>query len=659
MLNRWNFLKTGFYEGINFGTSDNRTFTVDTAPPGPPILAVPAPNLVLPTNTPTVVWVAPAGEPVEDYRLQVTSGGSFNPHLDIDVLLSGDSTQFQVPAGDALADAIYQWRVIARDRAVNTASSQTQNFTVDTPPPDPPVLVLPGSGDLTNDNTPFFEWTSSSGDVAVYLLRVTSGDINTGPFDIDKPIAAPTSSDPTVTPLNDATYRWRVTASDALGNTASSVTRTFTVDITAPGVPLPVSPLDNAFLNDNTPLFEWEPVAGDVFDYVLHVTSGDIIVGPFGIYVVIPAAGIPGTGHQTVTPLNDGLYRWQVIARDQAGNPQPYGIRTFTIDIVAPDAPVLLAPADNAILTTRTPFFDWDDSPTPADVAEYRLQVTSGGSFDQPLDMDVVIIGTPPATEFQTLTGDALADSTYGWRVIAFDRTGNTAISVAHSFTISRPPLFAETSLVQSLDADGVAVLVVRVDEVVDTTGDSFTLLGGIGRYEAEVTFDDVCMVMLEVRGVASFVAPQHTTVGGRLLITADQVTGAPQAPLILAKLVVRLTGDATTPCGVSLTRLRIFEALGNGGDPIPERDIPSKSHLRGDASGNGVVNSFDALVILQFVVGMPLRQPAGEGPGKLMPIEAASVFQDGVSGDSVSAFDALAIQQFLVELRDSRFLLK
>ena len=540
---RWQVIARDL-DALNTATSDSRTFTVDDTPPGQPIPAFPV-NVVLPTNTPNFIWVATGVEPVDEYRLQVTSGGSFNPPLDIEVLLSGDTTQFEVPTGDALADAVYQWRVIAGDAALNTASSITQSFTVDTTPPDPPALLLPGSGDLINDNTPFFQWASSPGDVAVFFLKVTSGDINTGPFDIDKPIAAPTTSDQTFTPLNDATYRWRVIASDLVGNTSDSGVRTFTidttppapapvlgtpangvsindntpffawspptgaetyllqvtsggsfnppldieavidhpgtghqtasplndalyqwrviardqllnaapsavstftVDTTPPGVPSLVSPQDNAFLNDNTPFFDWTPVTGDVFDYLLHVTSGDINAGPFDIEVPVLAAGIPGTGHQAIAPLNDGVYQWQVIARDQVGNPQPYGIRTFTVDTIPPSpAPSLVQPASGDVSNDTNPSFQW--TPSAGGVFDYLLQVTSGDINAGPFDIDIVVIH--PGTSHQT--GAPLTEAPYQWRVTARDRAGNPAPSLAGLFEVD-------------LTRPGQSVLVLPVD---------------------------------------------------------------------------------------------------------------------------------------------------------------------------------------------------
>ena len=160
--------------------------------------------------------------------LQVSSGDIDRGPFDIEVVITGDATEFQIPTGDALGDAVYQWRVIARDRALNTSSSVTRIFTVDTLAPGAPALVTPLDAPVRESfldtRSPFLKWAPSTGDVFDYRLQVTSGDINTGPFDVDKEILDPTTGDLVV--LNgDGTYQWRVIARDLALNTASSVVR--------------------------------------------------------------------------------------------------------------------------------------------------------------------------------------------------------------------------------------------------------------------------------------------------------------------------------------------------------------------------------------------------------------------------------------------------
>ena len=162
----------------------------------------------------------------------------------------------------------------------------------------------------------------------VYRLLVTSGDIINGPFAIDKEIPH-TAGQPTFQfqtsadlALADDGYQWRVVARDKAvpPNTASSLTRTFIVDTLEPGKPTLVAPADNVVINDTTPFFDWAGSAGDVFDYVLLVTSGDTV----SLRVTV---NHPTTQFQTPVglALADGEYRWRVIARDRALNVKHLG----------------------------------------------------------------------------------------------------------------------------------------------------------------------------------------------------------------------------------------------------------------------------------------------------------------------------------------------
>ena len=99
---------------------------------------------------------------------------------------------------------------------------------------------------------------------------------------------------------------------------------------------------------------------------------------------------------------------------------------------VALTAPILVSPADNALLATSTPAFDWQ--PSSGDVLDYRLQVVASGDdvTAGPFTLDLAISGD--TTQFQT-TGD-LADGTYAWRVVTRDTSLNTAASVTRTFIV-------------------------------------------------------------------------------------------------------------------------------------------------------------------------------------------------------------------------------
>ena len=412
------------------------TFTVDATAPDAPALVAPNANEFLNTSTPLFDWAVSSGN-VFGYRLQVTTGDIKAGPYAIEVVLTGDITQFQVPAGKALADATYKWRVIARDRATNTASSVTRIFTVDTLTPAPPALRAPADQALLDTRTVDFQWdvSTTSGDVANYRLQVASnGDVGfTSPL-VDRLIPDPAATGDRVTLASDGNFRWRVRAIDRAGNEApltSLEVRTFIADTTPPGVPALAFPVNGQVLNRaavvsggiRSVVFAWQASTGDVVKYRLQVTTGDIKTGSFAINVEIP--------HPTTTfsrDLADGAYSWRVTAIDKATNTAPSVTRTFVVDTTPPTAPGLVRPGTGDFVTTTSVLFDWNAS--SGDVVDYLVRVVvSGGNIETgPFIIEIPVRGT----EF---TGD-LQDGPYQYQVIARDRALNLAPSVVRPFTV-------------------------------------------------------------------------------------------------------------------------------------------------------------------------------------------------------------------------------
>ena len=369
-----------------------------------------------------------------DYQLQIGVLGVVNFDTGPFVINVGEITETQFQTAVPLLDGLYQWRVTARDAAQNTASSSPQFLNVDTLPPAPaPTLLSPGDGGSVGD-LPFFEWTQSGAGVLDYLLQVTSGDSFNPHVDIEVIIAHPNTSHQATTPLAEAGYKWRVVARDDALNTAESLTQTFTVDITPPGVPVLISPLDNAFLDNKQVFFDWDaPSVDGVVDYQLQVVeSADPFTVPFLVIDQLVTA-TEFTGDLNAQP--DGVFKWRVLARDAALNTASSLTRTFTLDTVPPSpAPTLLFPEDGDSINEVTPFFEW--TPSGAGVFDYLLQVTSGDTFNPHVDIEEVI--AHPGTGHQATT--PLAEAEYQWRVIARDRALNPASSLIQLFTVDITP---------------------------------------------------------------------------------------------------------------------------------------------------------------------------------------------------------------------------
>ena len=320
-------------QALNTASSVIRTFTVDTLLPGAPVLVAPLDNALVNTSTPAFDWNASTGNPF-GYQIQITSGDIGNGPYDINEVITGDITQFQVLIGDALSDVLYRWRVIARDQALNTASSVVRTFTVDTIPPFAPVLVAPPDNAFLSNRTPTLDWNPASGDVNDYRLVVASGDINTGTIVLDVVITGDTTEFQPTGDLADALYQWRVIARDAALNTALSVTRTFTVDTKTPGAPLLVSPANAAIVDPPVFLFSWQAATGDVFDYRIQIVTGDTFQNVFVLDKVVAS-----TSAFEFLSLVDTTYRWRVLARDRALNTAASVSRTFIVDTLAPTVP--------------------------------------------------------------------------------------------------------------------------------------------------------------------------------------------------------------------------------------------------------------------------------------------------------------------------------
>ncbi len=440
-------------KALNTGASGVRTFTIDTRPSAAPILLTPPDDAFLNITTPLFTWAAPAGDPF-DYLLQVVSGDISTGAIVLDVAVPHPTTQFQTTGG--LANGRHQWRVIARDLALNTASSVVSTFTVDTVAPAAPALVAPPDLALLNVSVPLFVWepSPSTGDVIDYLLQVAKGNVTTGSIVLEVVVTHPTTQFQATGDLAEGRHEWRVIARDRALNTASSLARTFTVDTVAPFGPPLVAPPDQAFLNVTTPLFDWEPSpsTGDVFDYLLQVASGDINTEAIVLEVEVLH---PTTQFLSTGDLGDRRYEWRVIARDKVLNTASSVVRTFTVDTVAPIAPALVAPAEGAFLNTDTPIFAWKPSPSTADRFGYRLQVVSGDGFATgSIALDVVLTGD--VTQFQVPTGDALADAPYKWRVVVRDKALNTAASSVGNFKVDTLAPFAPTGLERTGDLESL-----------------------------------------------------------------------------------------------------------------------------------------------------------------------------------------------------------
>jgi hypothetical protein len=212
-------------------STSTRSFSIDAAPPTPFGLVTPDDRAEIPTARPALSWEAASdsGSGLSKYQVFIDgtqSGNDIPPNV----------TTYTPPSGLTRGD--HTWYVIAVDQVGNARSSATRSFTVDATPPAAFALVAPGDGAKLSDPKPTLSWasTSDSGSgVASYQVYI-DGNPAGGELSATKTDYTPANG------LSEGDHIWRVVATDQLGNSRSTTSRTFTIDTASPQALLQVAP---------------------------------------------------------------------------------------------------------------------------------------------------------------------------------------------------------------------------------------------------------------------------------------------------------------------------------------------------------------------------------------------------------------------------------
>jgi len=399
--------------------SNTNTFTVDTTSPAAPVVLMPADGSVTNDNTPTYSGTAEGGSTVTIFVNGASVGTT--------TATAGGNWSF-TPA-TVLADGTYTVRATATDLAGNTSpNSNTNTFTVDTVAPAAPVVLTPADGTVTSDNTPTYSGTAEGGSTVVVIVDGTP--VGTATAD-----ASGAWSFTPIVALADGPHTVRATATDAAGNTSlSSNTNAFTVDTLAPAAPVVLAPADGSVTSDNTPTYSGTAEAGSTVNiFVDGASVGTTTANAAGAWSFTPT-----------TALADGQHTVRATATDAAGNTSANSnTNTFTVDTTPPAAPVVLTPADGAVITDNTPAY--------SGTAEAGVTVT------------IIVDGASVGTTTADATGawsftptTALADGQHTVRATATDTVGNTSPSSnTNTFMVDTA---APAAPVVLTPADGVTI---------------------------------------------------------------------------------------------------------------------------------------------------------------------------------------------------------
>lgn len=444
------------------------TLTIDTTPPGAPVIVnalgnvatVPTTLISGSSTQSTIPVFSGSGEP--GTTIKIYDNGNPVAIGTITVPAGGDWT---FTPGSALGQGPHVLTAVATDAAGNTGlPSASFTLTVDTVNPGTPGIPIvtddkaPILGNVadsgsTNDTTPTFSGTGTAGDTITIYNNATD-KLGTTIVRADG-----SWSFTPETPLGQATYKVTIVETDPAGNNSlPSGILTFTIDTTPPTAPTINSAEDdvgefkgtlstNAVTDDNTPEFKGTGTAGDT----ITLYNGATVIG---------SAVIDGTGNWSVTPsspLANGIYNLTAVQSDAAGNPSgSSNTFTLTVNTTLLTAPVVTEIVDDvAPITTPLVNLSFTDDTTPTlkgtGTVGSTVSIFDNGSS---VAMATATVGSDGTW---TVTLPALNEGTHDLTFSATSLTGNTigpSTSITLNVDVTRP----DAPVVLTLDNTGTLV---------------------------------------------------------------------------------------------------------------------------------------------------------------------------------------------------------
>ena len=409
--------------------SDIRSFTTRAAPtpdqPAKPVLESPANSASNQPRELTVEWAE--ADRATSYTVQV-SDDNFSS-LDVEETVSSTSTTIS----ELDFETTYKWRVIGHNEAGQGDWSESWAFTTEgSPAPGQVTLSAPASGASGQSYRPTLQWNQQEY-ASSYQVQVSSDDFNTVVVD-------QTTSNTSLTVSLDfnATYQWRVRASNDAGSGAWSEPRSFsTRDVPPPGQVALTSPANGALGLTMPITLTWE--ANEyASSYVIEIQKGG----------VVDQTTTSTTNSVDVTLEYESTYSWRVKSKNVNGESSWSDSWTFSTAEGLVETITMSAPANGATNESTSPMLTWEADPN---ATEYDVEV-SDDQFSSVM-LSRTVYGQ---TSFK-LSG-LENETTYSWRVRGANSTSDGPWSDAWTFTTRAPSTSTPLILQPTKNASGVSI---------------------------------------------------------------------------------------------------------------------------------------------------------------------------------------------------------
>lgn len=231
--------------------------TIITFPP-PPVLVIPVNGAVNVSITPLLKWWDDIS--AITYTLQVAKDSTFDSMV---VNVTIPISQYTIPQNALVNFKKYYWRVRTTNSIGTGNWSAVWNFTTILSLPAAPVLLQPFNGATGIALTPLLDWDDNP--FSTYRVQLSTDSlfpsqnliINVGGLSSSQYNVSGGSL------TNNATYYWRVNATNAAGTGEWSVVWKFTTIVSAPiAAPTLIAPPNGSINQTATPTLDWNDVFG-------------------------------------------------------------------------------------------------------------------------------------------------------------------------------------------------------------------------------------------------------------------------------------------------------------------------------------------------------------------------------------------------------------
>jgi hypothetical protein len=384
------------------------SFTTSINPPAAFGKADPINGAVGQSTSPTLTWNASTGADSYEYCYDTTNDNYCSAWV-------GNGTATSIALSGLFNNTTYYWHVRAINLVGTTyadgANTAFWLFTTSANPPGAFGKTNPADGATNQSTSPTLSWSLSSG-ASSYEYCYDAID--------DSACSAWTNNGASTSKslsglATDTTYYWQVRAVNADGTTyADDASTAFWSFTTSSTISILIAPANGEQLLHLRPVFDWIDIPG-ITSYTLQVSTNSSFA------TQVQNVTVSSSTYATTSDLaSNTRYYWRVKYRFPATTTILYSeVFTFTTGS-PPSVPVLLSPANLALVTTTRPLFDWGDSTLPAGAAfdHYQIQILTGNTIVH--DRNITGISNSRDNTAQLKYG-----TLYVWRVRSWSAAGH------------------------------------------------------------------------------------------------------------------------------------------------------------------------------------------------------------------------------------------